>query len=1204
MKITGLLATLALALLYPLGAAAGAEVRLVPQRGHSGSVVSAAFPENGRLFATAGTDGTVRLWSTDTGALHAVLDGYEGGVLSVRRGGGWLLAGPEAAEMSGAESGGLRLTSQLWDVRTGRLLLGAEMIALADDDRVAAVAIPNGSAMPMTIRLVEPATGRVVRDLAWREAAVTFLAISDDGALVAAGGERSAEIWDAATGRRVRTVRLPAGVSGREARFAAGGEAFAAAVEGAAVWTDLASGRTESFPTTDYELCADGRLLVTRPDEERTTVRDMATGRVLAELPGAMFETAFDPSGRTLALASTYHRTVEIWDATSWTSLWSRSGGFLRGYVADGGRVAVATADAVELVLTADGAAAGRFAMPAESGFARGAWVSPSGALVAAASARAGAVLWDGASGALLRTVETGAQWARSGAVSPEGATLAVAHTGSVQLWDLKAGLPTRRVTPPAVAAGGQVEFDRLRFDPAGRSLAIGTSDGRVLYDLEQERFVERPERDAVDYSPDGRLFVRRGEAGPELCDAATGTVVRAYGDEYTAPAVFAPDGRTLYLHRLVGGPRPAIERLSLETGRATGRLESGEGPFVEAAVSPDGRWLAAVYAKGPRRLFVALYDTATGRRVARLEPSSREAWREGTYDLPGLVAFSPDGATLAAGNVDGAVELWDVRSRRLRAVLRGHTGPAWAAEFTPDGRTLFTCSTDATARAWSVATGELLCTLVTTEDGEWIAAAPDGRFDGSPGGWSRILWVSADDVFDASPAEVFFADLFAPGLLADVVAGRAGEGVRAVSERDRRQPRVAVRLAEGGAGGGDIRLVVEVAEAPPGGGRAAGSGARDVRLFRDGVLVRAWRGDVLGGRPSAELVAEGIQVPGGESVFTAYAFNADNVKSADATLRHAAPARGRKGTLYVIAAGVDRHTNPEFDLRFAVADARAFGEALAKRHRAADEYAEVVVAPLFDADVTARNLGAAFARLAGGGELPEGAPRSLGRLGRARPEDGVIVYFAGHGVARGDRFYLVPHDVGYAGPRAGMDGAALDRLVERAVSDRDLERALEPIDAGTTLLVIDACQSGQALEASERRRGPMNSRGLAQLAYEKGMYVLTAAQSFQAALEAERLGHGYLTYALVVEGLDGRGADRAPRDGVVTLREWVEFAVARVPAMQAERLRGARKLALAASAAAGATHERPEAGAQQHPRAFFRREADPRPVVVARFGT
>ena len=94
--------------------------------------------------------------------------------------------------------------------------------------------------------------------------------------------------------------------------------------------------------------------------------------------------------------------------------------------------------------------------------------------------------------------------------------------------------------------------------------------------------------------------------------------------------------------------------------------------------------------------------------------------------------------------------------------------------------------------------------------------------------------------------------------------------------------------------------------------------------------------------------------------------------------------------------------------------------------------------------------------------------------------------------------------------------------------------------------MVLDV-HSGQALEAAEKRRGPMNSKGLAQLAYEKGMYILTAAQSYQAAMEAEQLGHGYLTYALVEEGLKSAAADILPKDGQVVLREWLDYATERV---------------------------------------------------------
>ena len=129
------------------------------------------------------------------------------------------------------------------------------------------------------------------------------------------------------------------------------------------------------------------------------------------------------------------------------------------------------------------------------------------------------------------------------------------------------------------------------------------------------------------------------------------------------------------------------------------------------------------------------------------------------------------------------------------------------------------------------------------------------------------------------------------------------------------------------------------------------------------------------------------------------------------------------------------------------------------------------------------------------------------------------------------------------------------------AVSDLELERALEPVDAGRIVLVIDACNSGQALEADEKRRGPMNSKGFAQLAYEKGMNILTAAQGYRLAMEDSTLGHGFLTYGLVGEGLESTAADYRPADGEVLLREWLEFATARIPEIHQEMI-GAQRFA------------------------------------------
>jgi uncharacterized caspase-like protein len=103
-------------------------------------------------------------------------------------------------------------------------------------------------------------------------------------------------------------------------------------------------------------------------------------------------------------------------------------------------------------------------------------------------------------------------------------------------------------------------------------------------------------------------------------------------------------------------------------------------------------------------------------------------------------------------------------------------------------------------------------------------------------------------------------------------------------------------------------------------------------------------------------------------------------------------------------------------------------------------------------------------------------------------------------------------------------------------------------------------------LKQKKKRRGPMNSKGLAQLAYEKGMYILTAAQSYQAALEAAQFGHGLLTYSLVEEGLKTDNADSKPKDGVLTAREWLDFATDRVPQLQEEKMKQARGIGLTLS--------------------------------------
>ncbi|HVG38296.1 MAG TPA: caspase family protein, partial [Pyrinomonadaceae bacterium] len=302
-------------------------------------------------------------------------------------------------------------------------------------------------------------------------------------------------------------------------------------------------------------------------------------------------------------------------------------------------------------------------------------------------------------------------------------------------------------------------------------------------------------------------------------------------------------------------------------------------------------------------------------------------------------------------------------------------------------------------------------------------------------------------------------------------------------------------------------------------------------------------------------------------------------------------------GTAYVLAVGINDYANQQYNLKYAVADADDFGAEVKRQQARLNRFGAIEVVSLRDREATKANILLALKLLAGAqidaaGENP---PAALASLKPAQPEDVVMIYFAGHGTAHDNQFYLIPHDLGYEGSRTELDEAGLRAILAHGISDRELEAAVEGLGADQLLLVIDACNSGQALEAAEKRRGPMNSKGLAQLAYEKGMYILTAAQGYQAALEAAQLGHGYLTYALVEEGLRKTAADAEPRDGRVIVREWLNYATERVPQMQETKIKAARDLGISLSFAEGESQS-----SVQRPRVFYRRESEAQPLVVA----
>jgi hypothetical protein len=97
--------------------------------------------------------------------------------------------------------------------------------------------------------------------------------------------------------------------------------------------------------------------------------------------------------------------------------------------------------------------------------------------------------------------------------------------------------------------------------------------------------------------------------------------------------------------------------------------------------------------------------------------------------------------------------------------------------------------------------------------------------------------------------------------------------------------------------------------------------------------------------------------------------------------------------------------------------------------------------------------------------------------------------------------------------------------------------------------MIVDTCHSEATVAYDGFKPGPMGSRGLGQLAYDKGMRILAASKSGQSAIElGGDIKEGLLSYALVHEGLEEGKADFQPKDGKILMSEWLAYGAQEVP--------------------------------------------------------
>jgi WD40 repeat protein/tetratricopeptide (TPR) repeat protein/tRNA A-37 threonylcarbamoyl transferase component Bud32 len=333
-------------------------------------------------------------------------------------------------------------------------------------------------------------------------------------------------------------------------------------------------------------------------------------------------------------------------------------------------------------------------------------------------------------------------------AYSPDGARAATGnYHGTIQLWDTATGQP---IGEPFGPTGRKARLTALAFTPDGRGLLAGTttreprdpdsSGDAQVWDVATGRPRSQPVKVpgwVAAFSRDGRLLAaisneldaKFQSTRVRFFEAATGRQVGSplTHDRPVHDAIaFSPDGRTL----LTGDSPPDQSGRSrarlweVKTGRSLWASFPHPGWHIYGvAFSPDGKLVAT--AANDR--YVRILDAADGKVVGTPMENN---------DQVNVVAFSPDGRTVAAGMATvtagkkgpDEVRLWDRRTGKTLGPDLPHDGGILAVAFSPDGKTLLSSSTDGVARLWTLPDGPAVGRPVSSGGLYAVAFTPDGR--------------------------------------------------------------------------------------------------------------------------------------------------------------------------------------------------------------------------------------------------------------------------------------------------------------------------------------------------------------------------------------------------------------------------------------------------------------------------------------------
>ncbi len=623
-------------------------------------VSTLTISSDGQYAATGKSDGTVNVWSLETGEILRVCKGHDANVTAVA------VTPDSRLIVSGSEDTTLRV----WDLETGQGLLsfsGHEQairsLSITPDGRF----IITGS-QDTTMRLWDLETERCLW-IFWgdvgHQTGVTAVTVSPDGDHILSGGRDSTlRLWELTNSQcirifdRYRTEMTAVAVT-PDGRFVVSGS------DDGTVWLwDIETSdyvrifEGHDKAVTSVTVTPDGWFIVSGSIDRTVRLWELSTGKCTRIFHGhkaGVTAVAVMPDGQIL-LSGSFDKTIRLWDIAT-----AKCKKIFKGHhkavsalsLSPDGKQAVSGSRDGTLCLW-DLTTRQCFRMIyAHSESVSGVALTPDGLCALSSSTDRTLRIWEVLTGRCLRTFRGHLHRVNAAAITPKGY---FAVTGSedttLRLWDIDPGSPRYEAV---IQVCRQRSLEEIR--------------------LAQERYRKRMEWAQAAWDQNKAVAA---------CKYLT--QARSIGGYERAP-------ESLNMNAMLND---ALARKTLRGAWLTWTLEGREQPVTAVAATPDGKFILS----GSADAALSLWDMATG-ECLRVFTGHQAAVT--------AVAVTPDSRFVLSGSEDTTLRLWHLDSGACLRVYEGHSLGVTTVTMTPYGQFLLSGSRDRTLRMWNPSTTKCL---------------------------------------------------------------------------------------------------------------------------------------------------------------------------------------------------------------------------------------------------------------------------------------------------------------------------------------------------------------------------------------------------------------------------------------------------------------------------------------------------------------